>query len=299
MIRKTTDNTKFDNKIFNEDCRQTIQKMIQQGYKVDNIITSPFYNTGRSSQCHTSQKSRDNHEGRYDIHLDDMTNDEYIKFTVDLFLSFDKILQDNGCILYNMSYGSENTELMWLTIASIIQNTPFTIADDIIWKKNSALPNNVSPNKLTRIVEHVLAFCRKSEFKTFKANKKVKSISKTGQKYYENVFNFIEAQKQRRSKQTQQSNIQHRTNNQTNQHLRPTQLKNIRPIHRHRNNSKCLPACPQYHLHRKRNKQKTMRIRRKKNTSHKNSISPKSKRHNNCRKILKRIKVNVYAIRRI
>lgn len=194
MIRKTTDNTKFDNQIFNEDCRQTIQKMIQQGYKVDNIITSPFYNTGRSSQCHTSQKSRDNHEGRYDIHLDDMTNDEYIQFTVDLFLSFDKILQDNGCILYNMSYGSENTELMWLTIASIIQNTPFTIADDIIWKKKSALPNNVSPNKLTRIVEHVLAFCRKSEFKTFKANKKVKSTSKTGQKYYENVFNFIEAQ---------------------------------------------------------------------------------------------------------
>lgn len=194
MIRKTTDNTKFDNQIFNEDCRQTIQKMIQQGYKVDNIITSPFYNTGRSSQCHTSQKSRDNHEGRYDIHLDDMTNDEYIQFTVNLFLSFNKILQDNGCILYNMSYGSENTELMWLTIASIIQNTPFTIADDIIWKKNSALPNNVSPNKLTRIVEHVLAFCRKSELKTFKANKKVKSISKTGQKYYENIFNFIEAQ---------------------------------------------------------------------------------------------------------
>ena len=29
MIRKTTDNTKFDNQIFNEDCRQTIQKMIQ------------------------------------------------------------------------------------------------------------------------------------------------------------------------------------------------------------------------------------------------------------------------------
>ena len=116
MIRKTTDDIEFDNQIFNEDCRQTIQKMIQQENKVYNISTSPFYNTVRSSQCHTSQKSRDNHEGRYDIHLDDMTNDEYIKFTVDLFLSFDKILQDNRCILYNMSYGSENTELMWLTV---------------------------------------------------------------------------------------------------------------------------------------------------------------------------------------
>ena len=67
--------------------------------------------------------------------------------------------------------------------------------------------------------------------------------------------------------------------------------------------NQCLPACRQYHLHRKRNKQSTMRIRRKKNTSHKNgktkptlktikiySISPKSKRPNNCRKILKKIK---------
>ena len=64
---------------------------------------------------------------------------------------------------------------------------------DIIWKKKSALPNNVSPNKLTRIVEHIFVFCRKSEFKTFNANKRVTSIRKTGQKMYENYFNFIEA----------------------------------------------------------------------------------------------------------
>lgn len=42
---------------------------------------------------------------------------------------------------------------MWLTIADILRNTNFTIADSIIWKKKSALPNNVSPNKLTRITE--------------------------------------------------------------------------------------------------------------------------------------------------
>ena len=55
------------------------------------------------------------------------------------------------------------------------------------------MPNNTSKNKLTRIVEHVFVFCRKDEFKTFEANKKVKSIRKTGQKMYENVYNFIEA----------------------------------------------------------------------------------------------------------
>lgn len=181
------------NHIYCEDCFDTINRIKSSNYLVNNIITSPFYNTGRSSKCHTSEKSRQNHEGRYDIHLDDMTNDEYIDFTIHLFNEFDKIVSENGCILYNMSYGSENTECIWLVLAEILKQTNWTIADDIIWKKQSALPNNVSPNKLTRIVEHIFVFCRKKEFKTFKANKKVKSTSKTGQKYYENVFNFIEA----------------------------------------------------------------------------------------------------------
>lgn len=181
------------NHIYNEDCFDTIKRIIDNKIHVDNIITSPFYNTGRSSKYHTSEKSRQNHEGRYDIHLDDMTNDEYIQFTIYLFNKFDEIVTENGCILYNMSYGSENTELIWLVLAEILKQTNWTIADDIIWKKQSALPNNVSPNKLTRIVEHIFVFCRKNEFKTFKANKKIKSVSKKGQKYYENVFNFIEA----------------------------------------------------------------------------------------------------------
>ena len=82
---------------------------------------------------------------------------------------------------------------MYLTIADVISRTNFTIADTIIWKKKSALPNNVSSNKLTRICEFVFVFCRKDEYKTFTANKKVKSQSRTGQNYYENIYNFIEA----------------------------------------------------------------------------------------------------------
>lgn len=83
---------------------------------------------------------------------------------------------------------------MWLVIGEIIKNTNFTIADTIIWKKKSAIPNNRSSNKLTRITEYVFVFARKQEIKTFKANKKVVSvIEKTGQKNFENVYNFIEA----------------------------------------------------------------------------------------------------------
>lgn len=178
-------------KIYNEDCLTTMDKIAKAGGKVDVILTSPPYNTGRNSG--NIERGMKNHERRYDIYLEQRNTDEYNDWTVDIFNHYDSILKENGCILYNMSYGNENPEQMYLTIADVISRTNFTIADTIIWKKKSALPNNVSHNKLTRICEFVFVFCRKDEYKTFTANKKVKSQSKTGQKYYENIYNFVEA----------------------------------------------------------------------------------------------------------
>lgn len=174
----------------NENCLDTMSGMIKTGYKVNIILTSPPYNTARL--CKT-QRSIENHENRYDIHLDNMTDDEYSQWTADLFRQFDKVLSKDGVVLYNISYGSENPNSMWQAVSSLVTSTDFMIADTIVWKKRTALPNNVSHNKLTRITEFVFVICRKSEFKTFMANKKVTSTSSTGQKYYENVYNFIEA----------------------------------------------------------------------------------------------------------
>ena len=178
-------------KIFNEDCIKTMERFSELGGKVDIILTSPPYNTSRNSS--NKERGMNNYERRYDIYLEEINSKEYIDWTIDIFNHYDSILKENGCILYNMSYGNENPEQMYLTIAEIINKTNFTIADTIIWKKKSALPNNVSHNKLTRICEFVFVFCRKNEYKTFVANKKVKSQSKTGQNYYENIFNFVEA----------------------------------------------------------------------------------------------------------
>lgn len=181
------------NKIYNEDCFITMQRMIDDNIKANVILTSPPYNTGRNSFSKNKAERMKNHETRYDIYLENKTVQEYIDWTVNIFNSYDKILAENGVILYNMSYGNENAEQLYLTIAEIIKKTEFTVADTIVWKKKSALPNNVSANKLTRICEYVFVICRKSEYKTFQCNKKVKSFSKTGQKYYENIFNFVEA----------------------------------------------------------------------------------------------------------
>ena len=170
-------------KIYNEDCLVTMEKINKAGGKVDIVLTSPPYNI-----------IRPNLDDRgYDVYQDVLTNDEYINWTIDIFNHYDSILKKDGCILYNLSYGTENNELMWLVIANIIQKTNFTVADSIIWKKKTAMPNPMSKNKCTRICEYVIVFCRKSEYKTFDMNKKIKSYRKTGQANYENVYNFIEA----------------------------------------------------------------------------------------------------------
>lgn len=174
------------NKIFNEDCLITMDRS-ELANKVGLVVTSPPYNTSRPTT------TNDKYSSRYDIFFDKKSDREYIDWTLDIFKGYDKILKKDGCILYNMSYSSENTTLMWLLIAELIQKSNFMTVDCIIWKKSNALPNNVSKNKLTRIIEYVFVFCRKSEFKTFDCNKKVISTSKKGQNIYENIYNYFEA----------------------------------------------------------------------------------------------------------
>ena len=183
-------------KFVHGDCLIFMEDMAKKNRKVDVVLTSPPYNTSRPNKSESSLK---NHEGRYKVYDDIKTGDEYCNWCVDIFNHFDAVLKPNGVVLWNVSYGTDatvNTEgigLMWNSISDIIRNTNFTVADKIVWKKKSALPNNVSPNKLTRICEEVFVFCRKSEYKTFHANKEVSKIGKNGQQFYKVLYNYIEA----------------------------------------------------------------------------------------------------------
>lgn len=173
-------------KIYNENCNVTMDRPELKG-AVDIVITSPPYNTSRVG-------ASDKYNSRYDTFSDFKDDSSYIAWTINVFNGYDKILKKDGCVLYNISYSSENTHLIWLVIAEVIKKTNFTTADCIVWKKSNALPNNRSKNKLTRIIEYVFVFVRKTELNTFNTNKKIIStIEKTGQANYENVFNFFEA----------------------------------------------------------------------------------------------------------
>lgn len=186
------------NIIYNEDCRKTMAERID-GASVDIVLTSPPYCTsphmGKNSKVTLSSTTMKGYPPyRYDVFLDYMTPDQYADWTVGLFKEFGRVVAENGVVLYNISYSSVNRDTMFLTVADILRKTDFAIADWIGWKKKAALPNNMSPNKLTRIFEPVFVFARKSEMNTHICNKAVVSYrEKTGQKMFENVFNFVEA----------------------------------------------------------------------------------------------------------
>lgn len=191
-LRKVQKVASMKNKIFAEDCFETMKRF--KDNEVSLILTSPPYNTSRNTKTELARK---NHWSRYDVFVDTGSHEEYIEWTKNLFNEFDKVLCENGVVLYNINYGTDGDSAtcdnLIDTIHSISANTNFMVADIIAWKKNSALPNNTSSNKCTRIFEFIFVLCRKTESKTFTSNKQVKSVSSRGQNFYTNMFNFIEA----------------------------------------------------------------------------------------------------------
>lgn len=183
--------------IYNEDCRETMKRMIERGDKIDLVITSPPYNTQRG-KIKYNKRNFDWYNAKYDIEMPNMTEEEYIGFVVEVFRYFEEILKRDGVILWNMSYGSDKytpmgRNIMWLVIAELIKETGFTVADRIIWKKKSALPNNMSKNKLTRVVEDIFVFVREEEYESYYCNKKVIGKINKNQNLYTVYYNYIEA----------------------------------------------------------------------------------------------------------
>jgi DNA modification methylase len=77
-------------------------------------------------------------------------------------------------------------------VSEICNQTNFSIADTIIWKKPTSIPYPASKNRLRRICEFVFVFSRKNELETFETNKNF-IIGNNGQNYYDIIDNFIEA----------------------------------------------------------------------------------------------------------
>ena len=182
--------------LYNGDCMDAFAEV--QDSSVDIVITSPPYNTCREGLIGTASCEKDKYHQRYDVFVDKKTNEEYIEWSSGLFREFDRVLKKNRVVLYNFGMGNDSLtdfgNIDWFkTVVGICDGSAFTVADVLFWKKKCALPNNMSPNKSTRIVEPVIVFCRKDEKRTFLANKKANGSFASGQKLYSPFYNIFEA----------------------------------------------------------------------------------------------------------
>ena len=153
---------------------------------ISGIITSPPYNIT------TKRKDVYYNNGYSDI--DNLTEEEYIEKRLLEFIEFERILKDDGVICYNLSYHNQNPILPTLLMVEIHKRTGLTMADTITWKKTHAIPFQTSPTKLSRICELVYIIVKKDSLNSFRTNKVVSKVNeKTGQKFYKNYTNYIEA----------------------------------------------------------------------------------------------------------
>lgn len=174
-------------RIFQEDCFKTMEKIKESNQCVDLILTSPPYNM-------TKRKGGYADSGRYDVYEDWKSEDDYLKWTGNIFNEFDNILGKNRIVIYNFSYSIENPSLPNKLVVYVEEHSNFKLIDTILWKKKCGLPFPANGKRLSRNWEYIFIFARKDEIDTYENNRKVKSISdKTGQKYYEAIYNYIEA----------------------------------------------------------------------------------------------------------
>ncbi len=172
------------NSIYNEDNMTTMGR-IPNGY-IDGIITSPPYNIcSKRNDCYYNNGYSE---------FDNLSIEDYINVRITEFKEFERILNKNGVICYNISYHSENPILPTLLISEIHKQTNLTLADIITWKKKTSIPFQTSPTKLSRICELVYIIVNKDHINDFTTNKEISKVNdKTNQKFYKNYTNFIEA----------------------------------------------------------------------------------------------------------
>lgn len=174
------------NKIYNEDCFETIKNRLNKK-SIDIVLTSPPYNI-------TKHKGGVSDSGRYDVYNDWKSEEEYCSWTYELFKNLENVMKDGGVILYNFSYSIENPSLPYKLVVGIEKETNYRLVDTIVWKKRCGIPFPANKYRLSRIFEYVFVLVDKDHINDYTNNRHIKSVSaKTGQSYYDVQYNFIEA----------------------------------------------------------------------------------------------------------
>lgn len=141
----------YRNVIFNEDCLTTINRMKNDGIKVDLVVTSPPYNKNAYSSKSSQSKSWSSLNGRcipYDVYDDDMPQEQYEAWQRDVIQGCLDILKPSGSIFYNhkdIQFGGRIVAPKWVYA--------FNVHQQIIWDRGSSMQND--PHYFQPITEYI------------------------------------------------------------------------------------------------------------------------------------------------
>lgn len=125
--------------LYNDDCMNVLQKMIDEGKRVDAIITSPPYNMNLRIMHgkYVSRCRNKNHKiefsNKYDTYTDDMPMNDYFSFQ-DEFI--DKALQVTDLMFYNIQMITGNK----VALLQLLGKYAEKIKEIIIWNKRNSQP---------------------------------------------------------------------------------------------------------------------------------------------------------------
>src|SRR5699024_5142047 len=144
------------NKIYNEDCLEGMKEIPDES--VDLIITSLPYNLGKKH--HTGG----NVFKAYEHYDDNMPEEEYEKWQIDVLNECFRILKSDGSIFYNHKNriidGRQSSPYEWLF------KTNFVIKQEIIWKNGS---QNFEKIRFYPMTERVYWMTKSPKTKLFNA----------------------------------------------------------------------------------------------------------------------------------
>ena len=113
-------------KLIKGDCLEVMDRLIEEGVKVDLIITSPPYNLGKDH--HTGSR-------KTNTYFDNMKEMEYQKWQVDVLNRCYKLLNENGSMFYNhknrIRKGVQISPYEWLF------QSQFIIKQELVWFNGS------------------------------------------------------------------------------------------------------------------------------------------------------------------
>ena len=142
--------------IYTQDCLSGLSQL--PPCSVDTIITSPPYNKkGLLGKKGTGNQIWKKHEIDYDSYGDDMSEDDYQQWMINVLNECYRVLKDDGSMFFNHKPRRHNNRA-YLPSEFII-NSDFTIYQLIIWDRRSS--PNIRNDVLVPCTEHIYWLSKK------------------------------------------------------------------------------------------------------------------------------------------